>query len=231
MPFSIYIAKPPTGGGYDPDVYKVGKTTEADVQSRVYALNDAGSNYPTADGENWELVHHFEFASQEQMDAFENAMALNLGTGVDPLRTGAMELFESAALDTDVHDAALAAVKTLIERGLVDVATVTELAVEHGVKGAAERLNAVASDLPEEALEVTADLVLELLTIGVPVLGIAILLWRGKRIYGWIRDEWERASNRARCTAPPRPAEPPEVAKARRELDARRAMESKRLSQ
>lgn len=231
MPFSIYIAKPPTGGGYDPDIYKVGKTTEADVQSRIYALNDAGSNYPTADGENWELVNHFEFASQEQMDAFENVMALNLGAGVDPLRTGATELFESAALDTDVHDAALAAVKTLVERGLIDVATVAELALEHGVEGAAVRLNA-ASDLPEEAFNATADLVLELLANGVPVLGIAILLWRGKRMYGWIRDEWRRASNRARCTAPPRPAEPPEVAKARRELElARRAMESKRRSQ
>ncbi|MDE2907337.1 MAG: hypothetical protein OXQ28_14780 [Acidobacteriota bacterium] len=232
MPFSVYIARPPAGGGYDPDIYKVGKSTEADVTSRVDALNDAGSNYPTANGENWELVDHFEFASQEQMDAFESAMAANLDTGVDPLGTGATELFESAALDTDVHDAALAAVGTLVEDGLIDVETVAELAVEHGVGGAAERLRAATGDLPEEAVEETADMVLELLSIGVPVLGIALLLWRGIRIYGWIMGEWGRASDQARSAAPPRPSEPPEVAKARRELDlARRAMDSKRQRQ
>ena len=231
MPFSVYIAQPPTGGGYDPGIYKVGKTAEADVTSRVDALNDAGSNYPTANGEDWVLVDHFEFASQEQMDAFEGAMAANLETGVDPLGTGATELFESAALDADVHDAAVAAVGTLVDGGLIDVGTVAELAIEHGVDGAAERLHAAAGDLPEEATEAIAEAVLELLSIGVPVLGIALLMWRGKRIYRWIRDEWGRSSNRARSTAPPRPAEPPEVAKARRELDlARRAMDSKRQS-
>ena len=231
MPFSVYIAKPPAGGGYDPDIHKVGKTTEADVQSRVDALNDAGSNYPTANGENWALVDHFQFASQGRMDAFESAMAANLGTGVDPLGTGATELFQSDALDAAVHDAAVAAVGTLVERGLIDVEAVAELAAEHGVGGAAERLHAAAGDLPGEAVEETADVVLELLSIGVPVLGIALLLWRGKRIYGWIRDEWRLASDRARSTARPRPAEPPDVAKAREALNrARKAMDSRRKS-
>ena len=233
MPFSVYIAKPPTGGGYDPDIYKIGKTTEADVQSRINALNDAGSNYPTANSENWELGDHFEFANQAQMDAFESVMAANLGTGVDPQGMGATELFQSAAFDTDVHDAALAALKTLVERGLVDIGAVAELAAEHGapmIAGAA-KLHASAGDLSEEAVEEIADLLLELLSIGVPVLGIVLLLWRGKRIYGWFRDEWGQASDRARSTVRPRPTEPPEVTKARRELDlARRAMDSKQQS-
>ena len=99
MPFSVYIAKPPADGGYGPHIYKVGKTTEEDVESRISALNDAGSNYPTSNGENWELVDHFEFANQEQMDTFETAMVANLGAGLDPKGTGATELFQSTTLN------------------------------------------------------------------------------------------------------------------------------------
>ena len=66
MPFGVYIAKSPADGGYGPYICKVGKTTEEDVESRVSALNDAGSNYPTSNGENWELAHHFEFANMNR---------------------------------------------------------------------------------------------------------------------------------------------------------------------
>lgn len=217
MPFSVYIAKPSTGAGYDPNIYKVGKTTEADAQSRVDALNDAGSNYPTVNGENWVLVDHFKFANQEQMDAFETAMAANLGTGVDPQGAGATELFESAAIDADVHDAALAAVQALVEQGLIDVATVAALAAEHGAHisaGATEALLASAGDLPEETVEEIADLVLELLSVGVAVLGIALLVWRGKRIYSALKDQWDARTKHWKSVAPPRPAEPEEVTEA-----------------
>ena len=217
MPFSVYIAKPPTGGGYDPNIYKVGKTTEADVTSRVDALNDAGSNYPTANGENWVLVDHFEFANQEQMDAFESTMATNLGTGVDPHGTGATELFQSTALEADVQDAALAALKALVEQGLVDVATVAALAAEHGAcmsAGTAETLLASAGDLPEQTVEEIAGLVLELLSVGVPVLGIALLVWRGKRIYSALKHQWDARTKHWKSVAPPRPAEPEEVTEA-----------------
>ena len=164
MPFSVYIAKPPAGGDCGPHIYKVGKTTEEDVQSRIAALNDAGSNYPTANGENWELVDHFNLANQEQMDAFESAMAAHLGTGLDPQGTGATELFESAALDADVHDAALTAVKSLAETGLVDVGAVANLAAEHGTAAAATaaaHLDPSTDDLTEDAVNLIAELVWE----------------------------------------------------------------------
>ena len=227
MQHSVYIAKPPAGGGYDRDIYKVGKTTEADVQSRIASLNDPGSNYPTANGENWELVDHFTFANRQQMDAFEGAMAENLRAGVDPHGTGATELFQSAALDESVREAALAAGKTLIENGLVDAGEVTNLAAKHGMTGA--QIDASTEGLPGEAVEEIAAWFLELLAIGVPVVGVGLLLWRGNRIYGWFRREFEQASERARSEAPPRPMEPREVTEARKALDlARKATESRR---
>ena len=226
MPFSVYIAKPPADGGYGPHIYKVGKTTEEDVGSRISALNDAGSNYPTSNGENWELVDHFEFANQEQMDTFETAMVANLAAGLDPKGTGATELFQSTTLSEDVHQAAKAAAESLVESNLVDVGSVVNLAAEHGIAGA--QLYASTGDLPQEAVGQVADWLLELLTIGVPVLGIGLLLWRGKRVYQWLAGQWEQASDRARSAAHPRPTEPPEVTEARRELEqARRAMDSR----
>ena len=220
MPFSVYIAKPPVGGGYGPQIYKVGKTTEPDVQSRVESLNDEGSNYQTANGENWELVDHFAFENRQQMNAFDDAMAANLGTGVDPHGTGATEMFMSAALGEDVRDSALAAGKTLIDEGLVDAKAVARLAAENGI--AATQFDASADDLPEEAVEEIAVWFLELLAIGASVVGVGLLLWRGKRIYGWFRKEWEQASERARSEAPPRPVGPEEVAEARRALELAR---------
>ena len=226
MPFSVYIAKPPAGGGYGPHIYKVGKTTEEDIESRVSALNDAGANYPTSNGENWELVDHFEFASQEQMDTFETAMVENLAAGLDPKGTGAMELFRSTTLHEDVDEAAQAAAASLVEHNLVDVGSVFNLAAKHGIAGA--QLDASTGDLPEEAVEQAAGWLLELLAIGVPVLGIGLLLWRGKRVYQWLAGEWEQASNRARSAAQTRPTEPPAVTHARRELEqARKAMNSR----
>lgn len=225
MPFSVYVAKPPADGGYGPHIYKVGKTTEGDVESRVSALNDAGSNYPTSNGEDWELVDHFEFASMEQMDAFEAAMLDNLAAGVDPMGTGATELFQSTALDEDVHQAAHAAVASLVENNLVDVGSVASLAAKHGIAGAHV---ASAGDLPEEAVDQVAAWVLDLLATGAPVLGIVLLLWRGKRVYRWLAAEWEQASDRARSAAQPRPTEPPAVTEARRGLaQARKAMDSR----
>ena len=234
MPFSVYVAKPPAGGGYDPHIYKVGKTTEEYVQSRIAALNDAGSNYPTANAENWVLVDHFRFAHQEQMDAFESAMAANLGTGLDPLGTGATELFESAALVADVRDAARAAVKTLVENDLVDVGAVANLAAEQGTTAtatAAAQLRPSTEDLPEDAVELIVEVVLELLPVAFPALGIGLALWRGKRIYSWLRGEWEEALERARSAGPRRPMEPSEVTEARTALkQAREAMESRQQS-
>ena len=184
MPFSVYIASPPVGGGYGPDIYKVGKTTEEDVQSRVAALNDSGSNYSTANGENWELVDHFNLASAEQMDAFEDAMAARLGTGMDPQGTGATELFESTALEMDVHDAAVGGIRTLLEDGLLDAGTVTSLAAEHGsdaVMAVASNLQSSTGDVTADTVDLIAELVWELLPLALPALGIGLALWRGKR--------------------------------------------------
>ncbi len=229
MSFSVYIAKPPAGGGYGPLIHKVGKTTEGDVQSRVAALNDTGSNYPTDNGENWELVDHFTFANQPQMDAFEGAMAANLGAGLDPRGTGATELFESAAIDDDIREAALAAVKTLFENDLVDVGAIAGLAAKNGM--AVPQLPSSTDDLPEEVVEEAVGWFLNLLAAGVPVVGIGLAVWRGKRIYRWIRGEWEQALKRARLKAPPRPPEPMEVTEARRDLErARKATEFRQQS-
>ena len=231
MPFSVYIAKPPLGGGYDPNIYKVGKTTDVDVQSRVAALNDSGSNYPTADGENWELIDQFSLASQDQMDAFEDAMASELGTGSDPLGTGATELFESAALDVDVHDAALWGIKTLVEMGLLDIESVTCLAAEHGLEAAATaaaHLSASPTGLTEDALDLSAEIIWELLPFAFPALGIGLALWRGKRIYNWMKGQWEHRLEYWRTNASPRPTEPQDVTEADQAFErARAAMENR----
>lgn len=216
MPFSVYIAKPPAGGGYAPNVYKVGKTTEEDVGSRVAALNDSGSNYPTANGENWDLIDHFSLASAEQMDGFENAMAEELGTGLDPLGTGATELFESAALEADVHDAAMAGIKTLVESGLLDVGTVASLAAEHGTDGAmaaASALQSATGDITAaDAADLIAELVWELLPLAVPGLGIGLAVWRGKRIIGWMKGQWQQVHLQHWQTNTPRPVKPKDIA-------------------
>ena len=228
MPFSVYIAKPPVGGGYGPNIYKLGKTTEEDVQSRVAALNDSGSNYPTANGENWELVDQFSLASPEHMGAFEDAMAAELGAGLDPQGTGATELFESAALDADVHDAALSGIKGLVETGLLDVGSVTSLAAEHGTQAAAaatEHLNPSTGELTEDAVDLVAEMVWELLpwALSFSALGIGLALWRGKRIYSWVKGEWEHRLGYWRTNAPPRPTEPQDVTEADQPFERARA--------
>ena len=217
MPFSVYIAKPPAGGGYEPHIYKVGKTTEESVESRIAALNDSGSNYPTANSENWVLIDHFSLANQGQMDAFESVLAEELGAGLDPQGTGATELFQSAALEVDVHEAALTAIKTLVENGLVDVGAVANLAVEHGAEAAATaaaHIQSSTDSLTEDAADVIAELVWELLPLALPALGIGLALWRGKRIYGWVKGQWEHRLEYWRNAAPPRPTEPKDVTEA-----------------
>ena len=226
MPFSVYIAKPPVGGGYGPNIYKVGKTTEEDVQSRVAALNDSGSNYPTANGENWELVDQFTLGSQEQMDAFEDAMAAGLGTGLDPQGTGATELFESAALEVDVHEAAVSGIKTLVEDGLIDVGTVARLATEHGpdaAAAAASHLQSATGEVTADTVDLIAELVWELLPLALPALGIALALWRGKRIYGWLKGQWEHRLEHWQTAAPPRPSEPKDITEADQAFERARA--------
>ena len=217
MPFSVYVAKPPPDGGYEPHIYKVGKTTEEDVQSRIAALNDSGSNYLTANGENWELVDQFSLANQDQMDAFESAVAEEIGTGLDPMGTGATELFESAALEVDVHDAALSAIKTLVEIGLLEVGAIAKLAAAHGAEAAATataHLQSSTDGLTEDAVDLIAELVWELLPLALPALGIALALWRGKRIYSWVKGQWEHRLEYWRTAAPPRPPEPKDVTEA-----------------
>ena len=232
MPFSVYIAKPPVGGGYGPNIYKVGKTTEAEVQSRVAALNDSGSNYPTDNGENWELIDQFRLASQDQMDAFEDVMAAELGAGLDPQGTGATELFQSAALDVDVHDAALSGIKALVEEGLLDVGSVSRLAAEHGTRGTAaatEHLNSPTGDLSQATLDVISEVVWDLLPLAFPALGIGLALWRGKRIYSWAKGQWELRLEYWRTKASPRPPEPQDVREADQAYErARAALENRR---
>ena len=231
MPFSVYIARPPVGGGYGPDIYKVGKTTEEDVHSRVAALNDSGSNYPTANGENWELVDQFSLASAEQMDTFEHAMAEGLATGLDPQGTGATELFESTALEVDVHDAAMAGIKALVEDGLLDVGTVTSLAAEHGPDAAvtaASHLQPATGNVTADTVDLIAELVWELLPLALPALGIGLALWRGKRIYGWVKGQWQHRLEHWRTTAPPRPDEPTDIREADQAFErARESMQDR----
>lgn len=217
MPFSVYIAKPPVGGGYGPNIYKVGKTTEVDVQSRISALNDSGSNYPTTNGQNWELVDEFSLATEEQMDAFEGAMAAGLGTGLDPRGTGATELFESTALDLDVQDAAMSGIKALVEDGLLDLGTVTNLAAEHGadaVVTADLNLQSGTGDVTADTVDLIVELVWALLPLALPALGIGLALWRGKRIYRWGKRQWEHRLKYWQAAAPPRLAEPEDITEA-----------------
>ena len=216
MPYSVYVARPPQDGGYGQHIYKVGKTTEDNVESRIAALNDAGSNYPTASGENWELIDHFEFETQEQMDAFETAMATTLGAGVDPLGTGATELFESALLDDDVQHAAQAAAETLVRDNLVDAGAVASLAAQRGL--ADVQLDASAEELSEEAVERVAGWLLELLVVGIPVLGIVLWWWRGNRAYRRFKQKWDEARSRTRSPRKPREPQRPEATAAVREL-------------
>ena len=231
MAFSVYVAKPPSGGGYEPHIYKVGKTSEEDVQSRIAALNDSGSNYPTANGENWELVHQFSLANHDQMDAFESAMAEGLGTGLDPIGTGATELFESATLEVDVHDAALSAIKTLVENGLLEVGAIAKLAAAHSAEAAetaTAHLQSSTDGLTEDAVDLIAELVWELLPLALEALGIGLALWRGKRIYGWVKGQWEHRLEYWRTAAPTRPTEPKEVTEADQAFKrARAAMEDR----
>lgn len=175
MPYSVYIAKPPAGGGYAENIYKIGKTTEPNVESRVMALNDAGSNYPTANGENWQLVDLFVFASDEQMGAFEGKMASILGAGADPKGTGATELFASASLDGDVLAAARSGIESLGGRGL--------LQSEHGVS------------LLEKLAELGTETLVDLLAGAVPLVGVGLAVWRGQRIYRWAQGMWQSSGD------------------------------------
>lgn len=230
MPFSVYIAQPPVGGGYGRDIYKVGKTTEEDVQSRVAALNDSGSNYPTANGENWEMVDQFSLASQEQMDVFEDAMMLGLGTGVDPQGTGATELFASTALEVDVHNAALSAIKTLLENGLIDVTAVRDFAAESGPESTGTAMAALPASmdhLTEDVVGLIAEFVWDALPWALPALGIGVAVWRGKRIYGWMKRRRKDRLEYWRATAPPRPPEPSDITEADKAFERARAAKKK----
>ena len=220
MDYSVYIAKPPVGGGYAPDIYKIGMTTEVNVGDRVAALNDLGSNYPTANGANWELHEHFVFESAEQMKAFETAMMERLNVGADPLSSGATELFRSSNPDADITQAAQAAFRDLVEGGLITPTEIANLAEANDMAppGSANEIADVTDLSPEIAdiaLEKSASWLFELVMAGFSVGGIGIAVWRGQRIIGWARRLWQQSQAAARRTNAPRAPEPNSVTQAR----------------
>ena len=217
MPFSVYIAKPPMGGGYDPKIYKIGMTTQDDVRDRVAGLNAPGSNYPTGNGEDWELYQRFEFEDAEQMKAFESAMMKHLDTGVDPLGQGATELFRSSDIDADIEQAAIHSFRDMVEAGYVDPTEVLNAEYASGMLADSVDLG---SELLEVAPEEFAQLILKLLLAGGSVGGIFIAVWRGKRLFDWIRTQYRLSQKAARKRKIQRTKEPSSVTQARAAFQA-----------
>ncbi len=219
MPYTVYIAKPPPGGGYPQDTYKVGLTTEENVGDRVASLNDPGSNYATANGADWEVHHQFEFENAEQMEAFEAAMKERLDAGMDPLGSGATELFHSSDSEADITEAARGSYNDLANDGYIDPAEIASMAEAEGM-GSLESM-AGSTDLAElspEALDVTAeastDWIFDLLLSGTAIGGLGIAVWRGHRLLGWTKRLWQESQNAARERGGARGVEPEKVRKA-----------------
>lgn len=225
MAYSVYIAKPPMGGGYPPDVYKVGRTAETYVNDRISALNDGDSNYLTANDENWELHQQFEFQNTEQMQAFEAAMMKHLKTGIDPHDTGATELFRSSNLDEDIAQAARASFRDLVEAGYVDPLQIANLAETRDIAptGSATEI-ADLTDLSTDALNIvfdkTSGWLLELVMAGVPIAGFGITIWRVNRISKWIKRLFKESQSEAKEIIVSRKPEPDRVAQARADFRA-----------
>jgi len=201
-------------------VYKIGRTTEPDVGDRVSALNSPGSNYPTANGADWEIQEQFVFANADQMTAFESAMIERLDAGVDPLGTGATELFRSSDLDADVTQALQAALRDLVEGDYISRSEIAHLAEASDLAppGSASEIADLAElppELAEEALDKSVSWLFELAMMGTAVGGIGIAIWRGKRLLGWARHLWEQSKTAARKQGVMREAEPESVTHAR----------------
>ncbi len=228
MAYSVYIARPPIGGGYPPGTYKIGMTTETSVMDRIEALNDVGSNYPTANGANWSRHDQFEFETAEQMEAFEASMMQHLDVGFDPLGTGAMELFQSSNLEADIADATSHALKDLVELGHINPTEIARAAEASGIAppgSAAEfaDLAGLSPEVTELVLDKSTDWLFELLVAGTGIGGVAIAVWRGRRLYRWATRLWKQSEAEARKADPPRSPESSEVTLAREDyLEFRR---------
>ena len=226
MPYFVYIAKPPAGGGYPPDTFKIGMTTEGHVGDRITALNNSGSNYTTADGAEWELHQQFEFNNAEQMEAFEAAMMERLDAGTDRLGTGATELFHSSDPLEDITEAARGSFKALVEEGHLDPAEIASIAEANGIAppGSAADFAELADLSPEAAefvIEKSADWLFEVLMAGTTIGGVGIVVWRGQRILRWGKRLWKQSQASAQKEQAPRAAEPDQVTLA---LEAFRAL-------
>lgn len=227
MAYSVYIAKPPLGGGYPPDVYKVGRTTEAYVKDRISALNDGDSNYLTDNGENWELHQQFEFQNEEQMRAFDAAMMKHLETGIDPHATGATELFRSSSLDEDIAQAARASFRDILEAGYVAPLQIANLAETRNIApiGSATEiagLTGLSTEASNIVFDKTSDWLLELVMSGVPIAGFGITIWRINRISKWVKRLFKESQSEAKKSIVSRKPEPDRVAQARAAFRAAR---------
>ncbi len=225
MAYIVYIAKPPSGGGYPPEVYKVGRTTETNVKDRISALNDGDSNYPTTNNENWELHQQVELESAEHMQAFEAAMMEHLGAGIDPHATGATELFSSSNLDEDIARAMQLSFRDLIEKGYIDPMQVADLAEANNIAPIGSATEIVdLTDLSTEALDSVYDEIarwlFELVMAGIPIVGFGITIWRVKRIYKWVKRLYRESQSEAKKNVVSREPEPDRVAQARAAYEA-----------
>lgn len=73
-------------------------------------------------------------------------------------------------------------------------------------------------------MDLIAELVWDLLPLALPALGIGLALWRGKRIYNWLKAHWEQRLQYWRTVAPPtRPPEPEDVTAADQAFERVRA--------
>ena len=225
MAYSVYIAKPPSGGGYPADVYKIGRTTETNVEDRISGLNDGDTNYRTINDENWELYQKFEFQNEEQMEAFEAAMMEHLNAGIDPHATGATELFRSSDLDEDVAQAVQVSFRDLVEAGYVDPTQIANLAEANGMAppGSATEIADfvdLSAEAINEVLDETSRWLVELVLAGIPIAGFGITIWRVKRITKWIKRLYGKSQVAAKKRKISREPEPDKVAAARAAFEA-----------